>query len=193
MRVLILVLEDFPGGDTRVRRQVSALASAGHEVRVLCASAYSKDSQYLGARVQRTWTHRVKAGTMRRRLFEYVFFSVEAFWRVIWLSLSYRPQVVQIANMPDFLVAAALPARWLCGAGLLLDMHDLMPELLASKAKAGGVVGRFIRWQEHLGVRLADKVMTVNGICAAPIAGQASCASSRSDPQRTRRAHFPKA
>jgi glycosyltransferase involved in cell wall biosynthesis len=167
MRVLILVLEDFPGGDTRVRRQVSALDAAGHEVRVLCASAYSKDSQYLGARVQRTWTRRVKAGTMRRRLFEYAFFSAEAFWRVVWLSLSYRPQVVQIANMPDFLVAAALPARWLCGAGLLLDMHDLMPELLASKAKSGGVIGRFIRWQEHLGIRLADKVMTVNGICAA--------------------------
>lgn len=165
MKILIVVLEDFPGGDTRVRRQVAALETAGHEVVVLCAKAYSTESVWSKSKVLRTFTPRKKGGSMSRRLFEYMFFTAEAFLRVFFLSLTFRPSVVQVANMPDFLVVAALPAKLLCKSKIVFDLHDLMPELFNSKANAGPLLKTLMRWQESIGVRLADTVITVNGVC----------------------------
>lgn len=166
MRVAIIVLEDFPGGDTRVRRQVAALDQAGHEVVVLCATGYSTEPQWHGARIIRTITARKKAGSMKRRAFEYLCFTVEAWFRMAALAIAWRPAVVQVANMPDFLVAAALPARFLRGSKIVFDLHDLMPELLCSKAGGSALTRKLIDWQERAGIRMADVVMTVNGICA---------------------------
>lgn len=172
MKILFVVLEDFPGGDTRVRRQVAALEAAGHQVRVLCASAYSSEARFGGAPIMRTWVARRKASSFRRRAFEYLGFTLEAWLRVALMALTFRPDVVQVANMPDILVAAAWPARLLCRSKIVFDLHDLMPELFSAKASAGSAVHRAIVWQERIGVRLADRVMTVNGMCARLLAGR---------------------
>lgn len=165
MKILIVVLEDFPGGDTRVRRQVAALEAAGHEIVVLCAKAYSTESVWSKSKVLRTFTPRKKGGSMSRRLLEYIFFTTEAFLRVFFLSLTFRPSVVQVANMPDFLVVAALPSKILCKSKIVFDMHDLMPELFNSKANTGPMLKKLMRWQEAIGIHLADTVITVNGVC----------------------------
>lgn len=165
MKILIVVLEDFPGGDTRVRRQVAALETAGHEVVVLCAKAYSTESVWSKTKIFRTFTPRKKGGSMSRRLFEYLFFTAEAFIRVFFLSLTFRPSVVQVANMPDFLVVAALPAKLLCRSKIVFDLHDLMPELFNSKANTGPLLPKLMRWQEAIGIHLADTIITVNGVC----------------------------
>ena len=47
-----------------------------------------------------------------------------------------RYDLIHIHNMPDFLVFAAWYAK-LNGVKLILDVHDLMPELFASKFEAG--------------------------------------------------------
>jgi glycosyltransferase involved in cell wall biosynthesis len=166
VKVLFIVLEDFPGGDTRVRRQVRALVDSGHQVEVLCAGAYSTEDTWSGCSITRTWTRRDKAGNMRRRLLEYLAFFVEASCRVFWRALHTRHDVVQVANMPDFLVFAAAPARWLRGSAVVLDLHDLMPELLGSKSSGQSPWQRSVLAQERASVRFANRVLTVNEMCA---------------------------
>lgn len=166
MRVLFVVLEDFPGGDTRVRRQAKALRSRGHAVEVLCARAYSEQTEWEGCRISRTWTKRKKAGSISRRFAEYLFFSIECLCRVTYIGIRRKMDVVQVANMPDFLAVAALPLRILRGCPIVLDLHDLMPELMGSKVKHPLVMTKLLLWQERLGIRIADTVITVNEICA---------------------------
>ncbi len=166
MNVLIVVLEDFPGGDTRVRRQVAALRERGHGVTVMCATAYSGATSWLGCDIERTFTRRDKAGGLSRRFAEYIFFFVEAIFRIASISWRKDVDVIQVANMPDFLTLAAVPTRLVFRTPVILDMHDLMPELMASKRAKLGLFAWMLRAQESLGFYCADHVMTVNGICA---------------------------
>ena len=71
--------------------------------------------------------------------------------------------LVQAHTMPDFVVFSALPLKR-AGIPLLLDMHDLMPELFVSKF---GVSDRhpfvkLLRWQERQSTRFADRCLAVN-------------------------------
>ena len=166
MNVLFVVLEDFPGGDTRVRRQVSALRNSGHSVGVLCARGYSKENEWEGCRITRSWTSREKGAGMARRFSEYMLFFMEAIVRVTIIGLQKKIDIVQIANMPDFLALAAVPLRLFRGCPIVLDLHDLMPELMVSKAEDAKALKRLLLYQERLGVRTADAVLTVNDICA---------------------------
>jgi glycosyltransferase involved in cell wall biosynthesis len=81
--------------------------------------------------------------------------------------------VVHVHTLPDFLIAAALPARRQ-GARLLLDLHEIFPEFTRSKypgplGAIGAVVARGLeRWSRHQ----ADAVLTVNDPIAALLAGR---------------------
>lgn len=165
MNVLFVVLEDFPGGDTRVRRQASSLLKRGHTVSVICARAYSEGENWNGCHVMRTWTRRKKNGSMSRRLFEYLTFFIETTVRVLLLGLFQRIHVVQVANMPDFLVFATSPLRFVRKCAVVLDLHDLMPELLASKSSTSSLWTRSVLWQERVSILRADTILTVNNIC----------------------------
>jgi glycosyltransferase involved in cell wall biosynthesis len=74
----------------------------------------------------------------------------------------YRYRTVQVHNLPDFLVFAALPAK-LMGAAVVLDLHDLMPELFAGRFDTDlrDKKVRLIGAQERWSARFADFVITV--------------------------------
>jgi glycosyltransferase involved in cell wall biosynthesis len=166
MRVVLVVLENFPGSENRVMRQAKALSAAGHDVRILCAGGRDTDADFMGMPIERTWTRRVKEGRTARRFFEYVAFPLECAVRLPAGYGRWRPDVVQVANMPDWLVFAALPMRWLYGSALVLDLHDLMPELMA--AKGGGSLSRgMLGLLERVSCRAARNVITANEVFAS--------------------------
>jgi glycosyltransferase involved in cell wall biosynthesis len=75
-----------------------------------------------------------------------------------------RPyDTVQLHNLPDFLVFAAWVPK-LSGAGVILDLHDLMPYFY--RARFGGddnsLPLRLLYLQEKLACRFADHVITVS-------------------------------
>src|SRR5439155_3223461 len=74
-----------------------------------------------------------------------------------------RYDVVQVHNPPDFLVAAALLPR-LLGSKLLLDVHDLTPDMFAMRFenRGGGIVDRGLRLVERWSARACDAVVTVH-------------------------------
>jgi glycosyltransferase involved in cell wall biosynthesis len=166
MRVVLVVLENFPGSENRVQRQANALSAAGHDVRILCARGADTVAVFNGMPVERTWTRRVKEGRTARRFLEYVAFPLECGLRLVSRYGAWRPDVIQVANMPDWLVLVALPMRWFFGSALLLDLHDLMPELM--DAKGGSRIARSaLGWLERVSCRAARRVITANDIFAS--------------------------
>lgn len=156
MRAAILLLEDFPGSDNRVQRQCKALLRHGHQVTVFCASGPSSSTVWNGARIERSPVRRYKSGGTVRRLYDYIAFPLSAY---LWLRASVGSfDIVQVANPPDWIVLAV---KGLCrsrGVGLVLDIHDPMPELFAARGGLGPLV-YLLRALERASCREADVVL----------------------------------
>jgi glycosyltransferase involved in cell wall biosynthesis len=97
-------------------------------------------------------------------LWEYIAFLVVAFCVIAWRSLHFGPPtIIYVHTMPDVLVFAGLVPR-LLGSKLVLDVHEPMPELYASKFT--GVRGRALYWlvriQEVVSFAAADAFVTIH-------------------------------
>jgi glycosyltransferase involved in cell wall biosynthesis len=128
-----MVVHAYYEGDARVRRYAESLAAGGHRVEVLALRAPGKPKResLRGVDVQRLPLSRHRGGTLRY-LFEYLWFTLLCGLVLTWRARRY--DVVHVHNMPDFLVFAAFWPR-LFGRVVLLDVHDLMPEVYCSKFK----------------------------------------------------------
>jgi glycosyltransferase involved in cell wall biosynthesis/peptidoglycan/xylan/chitin deacetylase (PgdA/CDA1 family) len=125
--------------DNRVRRYAETLAKRGDQVDVvsLSSSQFFKPVEEVGGvtvhRIQsREYNERHK-WTYAWRLLKFLWKSSRCLTR---LQAQNRYDLIHIHNMPDFLVFAAWYAKF-NGVKLILDVHDLVPELFASKFQAG--------------------------------------------------------
>jgi glycosyltransferase involved in cell wall biosynthesis len=158
-----MVVHSYYPGDPRVRREAEALAGDGWSVDVVCLRGKGElaTEDCGGVRVFRLPDQRHRGGGLAVYLLEYAAFFALASLRIVWLHLHRRYDVVQAHNMPDFLVFTGLIPR-LLGARVVLDVHDLVPELFGLRFGAGTrhpVVG-LTRWVERASVAFADHVVT---------------------------------
>ena len=94
-------------------------------------------------------------------MFEYGAFFLWAFAQASRLHMRRKYDVVQVNTLPDALVfAAAIPK--LLGARVILDMHELMPELYASKFGEKRFAVRLMVLIERMSTSFADRVVTVS-------------------------------
>lgn len=151
-----MVVHAYYEGDARVRRYAESLVSHGHQVDVLALRARDKPKreQLRGVEVHRLPLSRRRGGTLRY-LFEYLWFTLLC--GLLLAKRCLRYDVVHVHNMPDFLVFAAFWPR-VFGKKVVLDVHDLMPEVYCSKFKTSirhpGIWP--IRLQEWLSHRFAS-------------------------------------
>jgi glycosyltransferase involved in cell wall biosynthesis len=163
MRICMIAYTQY-ATDSRVRREAEALARRGDRVDVLCLGE--------GEGVSRPMEGIRALGILRRRyrgpnailyLIGYgAFFALSAIW-VTGLYFRKRYEIIQVHTMPDFMVFATTIAK-LFGAKIILDVHDLMPELYQSKfgLPAGHWLLRLICWIERQSVRFADRAIAVH-------------------------------
>ncbi len=165
MRHCMIVDNYYP--DIRVERQALALIRRGHSVDVICLRREGDRPREVidGIRIRRLPVHRQRGMGLGSQMLEYVSFMVWAGALVSWLHLRDRFDVVQVHNVPDFLVFAAIVPR-LTGAAILLDLHDLMPEFFASRTGGSmdSLAVRLVRLQERVSSRFADGVLTVTDL-----------------------------
>lgn len=154
----------YPVGETRVQREAAALTEAGFEVDVICLRQTGEPP---GERIDGVAVRRLPVARNRRlgvafQLLEYLAFLVAAAAVLTVRHLRRRYDSVQVHNLPDFLVFAALVPK-LTGARVLLDLHDLMPEFFASRLQLsmGHPLVRLVAFQERLACGFADSVITV--------------------------------
>lgn len=154
----------YPLGETRVEREALALLDAGFEVDVICLRDRGEPARETvdGVAVHRLPVRRLRRGGAAGQLVEYLAFAALAAGRLGRLHRQRRYTVVQVHNPPDFLVFAALWPK-LRGARVVLDIHDLMPELFAGRlgVDLGDRRVRPVLAQERWSCRFADHVITV--------------------------------
>jgi glycosyltransferase involved in cell wall biosynthesis len=156
----------YPLAETRVQRQAEALVEQGYEVDVICIKGKkdAKEERVRGVQVYRLPIPRnydAIPGFMGR-FTAYFHFLLGAMFKLMGLYGQKRYGVVQVHNLPDFLVFCAWWPK-LRGAKVILDIHDVMPEFFAERTGRGldsGPVKRII-WQEQVSCRFADHVITV--------------------------------
>jgi glycosyltransferase involved in cell wall biosynthesis len=162
MARICVVRAFFVPEDVRVRREINALADAGHRVTVICMRSPGsvRRERYGDVEIHRLpMTHR--RGGILRYAFEYLAFPLLAALYLGLLDLRRRFDLVQVNTIPDWLVFAAAGPR-LRGVPVIVDLHELMPEFFASKfgttLRHPGV--RALARLEQASIRFADLAMT---------------------------------
>src|SRR6185295_7186826 len=161
----MVALTDYPA-DARVRRAAEALVERGDDVDVVCPrTATLGDRRRIeGVSLHTVTTFRYSPDARARDyVTRYGRFVAAAALAVGRLHRRHPYDVVHVHTMPDFLVFSAAGAK-LYGARVLLDVHDLMPELYASKfglAESHWLI-RLITAVERCSVAFADRAVAVH-------------------------------
>jgi glycosyltransferase involved in cell wall biosynthesis len=154
----------YPLGETRVQREAMALLEHGFDVTVVCLrnTGESSREEIDGVDIVRLPVRRHRGSGFIAQLLEYLLFSTLASIRLTMAHVRQRFDTIQVHNLPDFLVFAALIPR-LMGTPVILDLHDLMPEFFAARTDASphSFLLRAVRFQEKLSCRFASHVITV--------------------------------
>ncbi|MDX1523037.1 MAG: glycosyltransferase family 4 protein [Anaerolineae bacterium] len=156
----------YPLAETRVQRQAETLVSHGYDVDVICIRHQADKSDY--EVVRGVHVHRLPVGRdvllpgVAGRMAAYVLFMLWAMVKLNRLYAKKRHRVVQVHNLPDFLVFCAWWPK-LRGARVILDIHDVMPEFYAENTGLSMTswLVRLMIWQEQASCRFADHVITV--------------------------------
>jgi len=158
----------FYENDNRVRRYAEALAERGHDVDVIALRrpGQARIGTQGGVRVFRIQRRAVNEKSPAVYLAKLVWFLLQSavFLTVLTVrSRRMRYDVIHVHNIPDFLVFAALVPK-LAGARVILDIHDILPELYAGKFGSArqSLVFRMLLAVERLSCRFADHVIVAN-------------------------------
>lgn len=164
-RLLSMAFTNYPV-DTRVRREAEALVARGMSVDVICPWTPS-----LGERrsIEGVDIHPVGKLELLHELSPLAYiirdvtFVVRAASTALQLHIRAPYDVVQVHTMPDYLVAAAALPK-LLGAKVVLDVHDLVPELYAAKFGVGknSPTIKLLTFVERCCVRFADRALAVH-------------------------------
>jgi glycosyltransferase involved in cell wall biosynthesis/peptidoglycan/xylan/chitin deacetylase (PgdA/CDA1 family) len=152
--------------DNRVRRYSETLAKRGDQVDVISLSRdpsqppVEEIDGVMVYRVQHREHNERGKWTYAWRLSRFLVRSSMALRR---LHSRNRYDVIHIHNMPDFLVFAAWYPKY-TGAKLILDIHDVVPELFANKFRSNlkAAYVELLKATEKLSARFVDHVIVSN-------------------------------
>jgi glycosyltransferase involved in cell wall biosynthesis len=153
--------------DNRVMRYVRALADRGDEIDVVALRQPDRPwRETIGGvhfyRIQRRSRNEHAPAAYLLKL---VWFCLKSAVLLAALQLRRRYDVVHVHNIPDFLVFSALVPK-LMGARVILDIHDVVPELYAGKfgGKSESPMFRSLVTVEQWCCRFAKHVIVANDI-----------------------------
>jgi glycosyltransferase involved in cell wall biosynthesis len=162
----MIVHSYYPVGEPRAEREAIAAVEAGYDVDVICLRRNGEPAVETadGITSIRLPVEHVRGGGARRSITEYGAFAFRATIAVLKLRRRKEIDVVYVHGPPDFLIAAAIIPR-LLGARVVLDIHDLSPDMF--HARFGGrplarLVERGLRLVERGACAVAHRVITVH-------------------------------
>lgn len=165
MKICMLVYNTYEG-DNRVRRYVQTLTRRGDQVDVI---ALSSGNIPLGT----TTGNGITVYHLQRRIH-----NERSKWTYAWRLLKFLVtssilmtrrhrevgyDLIHVHNMPDFLVFAAWYPK-LMGVKVILDIHDIVPELFVSKFGAGteSFYVRYLKLIERAAAAFSDHLIISN-------------------------------
>ena len=171
-RVCMLVYSNYEA-DGRVRRYAETLARRGDHVDVIALSDSTDRLGDVGIsgvtvhRIQRREHNERSKWTYASRLLHFLFASAVFLTR---RQHQVRYDLVHIHNVPDFLVFAAWYAKW-GGAKLILDIHDIVPELFVDKfgATEERLYVKLLKAIEKASAAFVDHVIVANHLWSSKL------------------------
>jgi glycosyltransferase involved in cell wall biosynthesis len=155
----------FYESDTRVLQYAKALVARGDSVDVFALRREGSPAFEVmdGVNVYRIQPRRVNERGRFAYLGRIVRFLLVSTLVLAKRHLSKPYDVVHVHSVPDFLVFAALVPK-LCGARIILDIHDILPEFYASKfgLNSNSAMFRMLVFVERVSTRFADHVIVAN-------------------------------
>ena len=151
--------------DARPRREAETLARRGDQVDFIALAEQGSSAVEIvnGVRLFRLRQQRYRGNSGVSYAFAYFKFLCAASLKAARLFQRERYDVIYIHTMPDLLVLVGLIPK-IFGAKIVLNIHDMMPELYMSKfgISKGHWLIRLLALQEQCSIRLADKVICVH-------------------------------
>lgn len=151
--------------DARPRREAETLVRRGDQVDFIALRETGRPGieTIEGVRLFRLAQERYRGSSGIRYLLAYLRFFFAASCKLLRLFSAERYDVIYVHTMPDLLVFVGLFPK-LFGARVVLNIHDMMPELYMSKF---GITRRhplirLLVLQEQCSIRFADKVICVH-------------------------------
>ncbi|MBV8551250.1 MAG: glycosyltransferase family 4 protein [Acidobacteriaceae bacterium] len=175
-----MVSYSFYESDNRVRRYAEALAQRGDEVHAI---TLRRPGQPHSAIIKGVHVHRIQKRARDERgplsyLRKILAFFFRSAWLLAWQHLKAPYQFVHVHSVPDFEIFAAALLRFL-GAKVILDIHDIVPELYASKFRVSesSAAFRLLLLLEKLSTGFADHVIIANHLWYGKLVARAVAAS----------------
>jgi len=163
---ICIITYSFYERDARVFRYGEALARRGDEVEVLALRSSPEQPEeeiVKGCRVIRLQERPINEKTP----FSFLIRLTRFLWQCSsWVSRNHagRPfDLIHVHNVPDFLVFAGWRPK-LGGAKIILDIHDIVPELFESKfgVARNSVIVRLLKSMEFVSAAFADHIILAN-------------------------------
>ncbi len=166
---ICMVTHSFYESDNRVIRYAETLAQSGHSVEVFALRRNSKmprEETISGVRVFRIQDRFGKTEKSKLSfLWPLLRFMLVASWHLTRRQHQRRYDLAHMHNIPDFIVFAAWYPK-LCGARVILDIHDIVPELFTSKfgTPKGTALISALKLIERVSAAFADHVIIANDL-----------------------------
>jgi glycosyltransferase involved in cell wall biosynthesis len=148
--------------DPRCRREAELCVEAGWEVDfyALRSTDTGRGKDLRGVNLIEVPMDRYRGDSAGAYILSYVRFLVLTLFMLGDRHLTRHYAVTHVNTMPDFMVFAALVPR-LGGSKVILDIHDVMPEIYMTKFRlpADHWKIRLIRWVEVLSAKFAHAVL----------------------------------
>jgi len=168
----------FYDSDTRIRRYAEALIGQGAAVDAIALRRQGQTTEEFvaGVRVFRLQKREYTEKGPLSYLLRLLLFFVRSAWVITVNHIRDPYDVIHVHSVPDFEVFATLIPR-VMGARVILDIHDIVPELYASKFKISheSIVFRFLVFVEKVSIRYSNHVIIANHLWHERLIQRAQC------------------
>lgn len=162
MKTIAMIAYSTLSTDARVIREALAAQEAGFSVDIFVLNEPAK-IDLPGIKVYYTKSFQYKGGNKIRFIWSYVSFFLFCFFQITSRFLSRKYKIIHVNNMPDFLVFSCIIPK-IFGTKIILDVHDLVPELFAEKfhVPLDHLIIKLLYFEERISCWFADIVISTN-------------------------------
>lgn len=148
--------------DTRVQKEAYAAKEAGYDLDIYTLDD-SRVSDYNIFNFIRSNIVQYKGHSKFNYIFSYFKFFVYCLFSLSWNYPKCKYKYIHVHNMPNFLVFSAFIPK-LFGSKVILDVHDLMPEIFSVKFKLSinHLLIKLLYFEERIASKFANEIIATN-------------------------------
>ncbi len=165
MKKICMIAYAYYSQDARVPKEAEALTQQGMRVDCFCLRERGRARLEVvnGVNVYHLPLSKYRGYSTLKYTSAYILFFVLVFFSVTKFYFKRRYDVIQFHTLPDFIIFSGIIPK-ICGAKLLLDMHEIMPEFYMSKFRVGmsHPLIKLLKLLEKISIRFAHAVIVIN-------------------------------